>query len=254
MNRPVQIDTFQKWRWGIRVFNTLLIAAFVLLLVFIPKPLPAWLIVFIVIASVLFLLNGRIFCGYFCTVGLLLDFFWWISRKLHIRSLKRSEKFNRFILWFKWLFLVLYTVVHFVIGFDPGWYLVVLLVVTAPFIARFWCSFCPVGTVLGLFNRMSPMELTKSAGGCVSCSACYRNCPMQSKKLSLQKKEGPTNSGDCIFCGECIGICPGEGAVSLKIFGKTICQSGRRDHVRTEGTPAAAGVEPTGAVNKKAAL
>ena len=236
-------QNFQKKRWALRVFNTLLIAAFVLVIVFNAKEMPAWLIVLISLASVLLLLGGRIFCGYFCPVGLTLDFFWWVSRKLHVRSLKRSEKFNRFIRWFKWFFLVFYTVLHFVLGIDPGWFLVVLLVVTAPFIARFWCSFCPVGTILGVCNKISPMKLIKSSGGCVNCSACYHNCPMQSKKISLQKKDGPTNAIDCIFCGECIGGCPGEGTTSLHLFGRTIYQSRRRNHAKTGGIPTAAGVE-----------
>lgn len=214
------------------MFNTLLIAAFVLVIVFNAKAMPVWLIVVISIASVLFLLGGRIFCGYFCTVGLLLDIFWWIAKRLHVRSIRRSEKFNRFIRGFKWFFLVFYTVLHFVLGIDPGWYLVVLLVVTAPFIARFWCSFCPVGTVLGVCNRISPMKLTKNTEGCVSCSSCYHHCPMQSKKIMVQKKDGPTNSNDCIFCGECIGRCPGEGTISLQLFGKTILQSRSRRHTK----------------------
>lgn len=236
-------ENFQKWRWVVRVFNTLLIAAFVLVIVFNAKEMPAWLIALISIASVLLLFGGRIFCGYFCTVGLLLDFFWWVSKKLHVRSIQRSEGWNRFIVWFKWFFLVFYTVLHFVLGFDPGWYLVVLLAVTAPFLVRFWCSFCPVGTILGECNRISPMKLTKGTGACISCRQCYRKCPMLSKKIMLKKNDGPTNANDCIFCGECIGECPGEGTISLQLFGKTIYQSRRRNHAKRGGIPTAAGVE-----------
>ena len=206
----------------------MLIAAFVLVIVFNAKAMPVWLIVLISISSLLFLLGGRIFCGYFCTVGLILDFFWWIFRKLRVRSIRRSEKFNRFIYWFKWFFLVFYTVLHFVLGIDPGWFLVVLLLVTAPFIARFWCTFCPVGTLLGLCNRISPMRLVKNTEGCISCTACYHNCPMQSRKILQQKKDGPTHAADCIFCGECISRCPGEGTISLILFGKTVYKSRRR--------------------------
>ncbi len=220
----------------------MLIAAFVLVIVFNAKAMPAWLIVLISVASVLLLLGGRIFCGYFCPVGLVLDFIYWLSGVHHVRRIKRSEKWNRFILWFKWFFLVFYTVLHFVLGIDPGWFLVVLLLVTAPFIARFWCSFCPVGTILGQCNRISPMRLTKNTGGCISCSSCYHNCPMQSKKVMIRKKDGPTNACDCIFCGECIGGCPGEGTISLQLFGRTIYQSRRRKHAKKGGTPTAAGV------------
>lgn len=236
-------ENFQKWRWVVRVFNTLLIAAFVLVIVFNAKAMPGWLIALIAVASVLLLEGGRIFCGYFCPVGLTLDFTYWVAQKMHVRSLKRSEKWNRFIRWFKWFFLVFYTVLHFVLGIDPGWFLVVLLAVTAPFITRFWCSFCPVGTILGLFNKISPMELRKNCGGCISCSACYHQCPMQSKLIMVQKKDGPTKAGDCIFCGECIDECPGEGTISLHLFGKTLCQSRRRRHAKRGGIPTAPGVE-----------
>lgn len=225
------------------MFNLLPITAFVLVIVFNAKQMPAWLIVLICAASVLLLTGGRIFCGYFCPVGLLLDAFYLYSQKLHIKAIRRGEKWYRFIRWFRWFFLVFYTVLHFVLGLDPGWFLTVLLIVTAPFIARFWCSFCPVGTVLGEFNRISPMKLNKNTAGCISCSKCYKACPMMSRKVLTQKKKnGPTNANDCIFCGECIGGCPGEGTVSLHLFGKTIYQSRRRRHARKGGIPTPAGV------------
>lgn len=61
-------DNFQKKRWAVRVFNLLPITAFVLVIVFNAKQMPAWLIVLICAASVLLLTGGRIFCGYFCPV------------------------------------------------------------------------------------------------------------------------------------------------------------------------------------------
>ena len=151
---------FQKFRWFIRLFNLLLFAGLVLLIVFNCHPMPWWLITLITVIGLVILLTGRAWCGYACPVGLLLDLLTALFQKLKVRQMKRSEKFNRAIRIFKYFFFVFYFVLHFWIGFDPGWILVFLLVVTAPFIVRFWCSFCPCGLLFGWLNVISPLKLT----------------------------------------------------------------------------------------------
>ena len=216
---------FQRRRWFVRVLNLFILTGLILLMVHYWHAMPSWLIVLLCIVGLMILLTGRAWCGYACPVGFLLDVFWWISRKLHVRSLKRSDSFNRFIKWFKWFFLVFYVVLHFVLGIDPGWLLTVLLLVTAPFIVRFWCSFCPVGTVFGIFNRFSLLKLEKDVPKCVHCATCSRICPMQSKRLLSQKQSGANRSGACILCGECITHCPKPGALSLELCGKKLTES-----------------------------
>ena len=112
------------------------------------------------VIGLMILLTGRAWCGYACPVGFLLDLLTALFQKLKVRQMKRSEKFNRVIRIFKYFFFVFYFVLHFWIGFDPGWILVFLLVVTAPFIVRFWCSFCPCGLFFGWLNVISPLKLT----------------------------------------------------------------------------------------------
>ena len=219
---------YQRRRWWIRVLNVCWITGLIFLIIYNVHPLPVWLIVLLSIMGVMILWGGRIWCGYICPVGLTLDALWVLNKKLKVRSIKRSEKFNRFIRWFKYFFLVFYTVLHFVLGIDPGWFLVVLLVVTAPFLVRFWCSFCPVGTVLGWLNAISPLKLKKESSKCVYCSSCSKACPMQSKKVFKQQRSGLIRSNECILCGECISKCPKGGAISLTFFNKTLCTSQRR--------------------------
>lgn len=217
---------FQRFRWYIRLINLLLITGLIFLIVYNCHPMPWWLITLITVISLTILLTGRVWCGYACPVGLLLDLITALFRKLKVRQMKRSDKFNRTIRIFKYFFFVFYFVLHFWIGFDPGWILVFLLVITAPFIVRFWCSFCPCGLLFGWLNIISPLKLEKDNTKCLSCGSC-RLCPMQSKRISIQKTNGTVFSAECIMCGECIGKCPATGAIRLTIFGKTLTESKR---------------------------
>ena len=218
---------FQRFRWYIRLFNLLLIAVLILLIVFNCHPMPWWLITLISVIGLMILLKGRAWCGYACPVGFLLDLLTALFQKLKVRQMKRSEKFNRAIRIFKYFFFVFYFVLHFWIGFDSGWILVFLLVVTAPFIVRFWCSFCPCGLFFGWLNIISPLKLEKDSTKCLSCGACSRLCPMQSKRISIQKTNGAVFSAECMICGECIGKCSASGAIKLTVFGKPLTESQR---------------------------
>ena len=219
---------FQRVRWYIRFANLLLITGLVLLIVYNCHPVPWWLITLLSIIGLLILCTGRAWCGYACPVGLSLDLLTLLFGKLKVRQMRRSDKFNKAIRIFKYFFFVFYFVLHFWIGFDPGWILVFLLLVTAPFIVRFWCSFCPCGLLFGWLNRISPLKLEKDSSKCRSCGLCSRQCPMQSKRISIQKKDGAVYSTECMMCGECIDRCPSAGATKLTLFGKTLTESKQR--------------------------
>ena len=218
---------FQRVRWYIRTANLLLIAGLIILIVRNCHPMPWWLITLLSVIGLMILLTGRAWCAYACPVGYTLDLLTALFRRLKVRQMKRTDKFNRAIRIFKYFFFVFYFVLHFWIGFDPGWILVFLLVVTAPFIVRFWCSFCPCGLFFGWLNRISPLKLEKDSSKCLYCGSCSRQCPMQSKRISIQKTDGGVFSDECMMCGECIGKCPADGAIRLTLFGKTITESKR---------------------------
>lgn len=218
---------FQRVRWYIRTANLLLIAGLIILIVRNCHPMPWWLITLLSVIGLMILLTGRAWCAYACPVGYTLDLLTALFQRLKVRQMKRTEKFNRAIRIFKYFFFVFYFVLHFWIGFDPGWILVFLLVVTAPFIVRFWCSFCPCGLFFGWLNRISPLKLEKDSSKCLYCGSCSRQCPMQSKRISIQKTDGGVFSAECMMCGECIGKCPADGAIRLTLFGKTITESKR---------------------------
>lgn len=68
---------------------------------------------------------------------------------------------------------------------------------------RYWCrNLCPLGALLGLFSRFSPLtRRTKNA--CSNCNICVSECSMASlEEPSEYHKE------ECILCLRCVSDCP----------------------------------------------
>ncbi|MEW5827018.1 MAG: 4Fe-4S binding protein [Candidatus Bipolaricaulota bacterium] len=77
-------------------------------------------------------------------------------------------------------------------------------------VSRFWCRYlCPMGALLGFFNRVSFLHLRFDAATCTSCGACDRACPM-----GIQPRE-EIDTHNCIKCGACVDACPPD-ALSLR--------------------------------------
>ena len=67
--------------------------------------------------------------------------------------------------------------------------------------SRNWCrNLCPLGTLLGLLGRFSPLKRTP-AKLCGDCQACRSLCPTSFDADLLLKEE-------CILCLECLRACP----------------------------------------------
>lgn len=60
---------------------------------------------------------------------------------------------------------------------------------------------CPLGAILGLFNRVSVLRLSIDTGGCTACGKCVAICP-----VDLDPRETP-NSPECIRCLKCAKSC-----------------------------------------------
>jgi polyferredoxin len=79
---------------------------------------------------------------------------------------------------------------------------------------RFWCRYmCPLGAMMGLFNRFSLLHIRKKPNACTTfCRGhqkeCSKNCPMG---LQVQRTQNPSSSGDCIMCYECAESCKSKG-------------------------------------------
>ena len=71
-------------------------------------------------------------------------------------------------------------------------------------IGRFWCRYiCPLGGILGIFNRVSILKLKLDMNKCTDCKECLKVCP-----VDIDKFEDVGKSSDCIQCGKCIDTCP----------------------------------------------
>jgi ferredoxin-type protein NapH len=62
-------------------------------------------------------------------------------------------------------------------------------------------TICPLGAVLGLFNKVSLLRLTVDSFRCASCGDCSRACPVA---LDVPRR---ANSPDCIRCLKCVKAC-----------------------------------------------
>lgn len=73
-------------------------------------------------------------------------------------------------------------------------------------IPRFWCRWlCPLGWILGLFNKIAPFRLRRNEAACSSCGRFPKACVHHTIPETT----------DCIVCGECAAQCPQQ-AISLR--------------------------------------
>jgi len=106
----------------------------------------------------------------------------------------------------------------------------VVVLVAAFFVRRSWCRICPLGGLIGLFNRFPPfkwvsgVKLDKTESKCTKCGMCKRVCPTQVTEV-YEKKGGDVTTSQCILCLRCVEMCPEDGCLKFKVAGKTACKS-----------------------------
>lgn len=191
------------------------------------------------------LIAGRAFCGWMCPVGTLQDMFAGWARRLsgeksHPRG-KRSKarlpiqfppRADRNLRYLKNLVLTVILIastasvypplheicpVRAIFSFQLTTPLLasVLLtfVVTSMLVKRFWCKYlCPLGAMLVIFNKISPLRVVIDRDRCTNCSRCEAECPVDIPGI-------PENirSPECIRCLECLETCSIRDAVTLRL-------------------------------------
>ena len=89
----------------------------------------------------------------------------------------------------------------------------ILLLAWSAMASRPFCrTICPLGAILGLFNRVSWLQLRFHTDRCLECRACNTICPTD---VSFFDGKDDINSPACIRCMRCVTACPG-GSVSLE--------------------------------------
>lgn len=173
-------------------------------------------------AVISILLLGRTWCGFCCPFGIVLDAITQCAAKLHIPQLHITEKWRKYLKVFQILFLITFIVCQVILNFPIGILFAVIIIFTAPFIPRFFCNLCPIGLVISLVSRFSPVKLKKNGALCTGCRACYEACPMGCKKVLEADNTEELDTTNCILCGKCIEHCPEDDALALTAFNKTI--------------------------------
>ncbi len=82
--------------------------------------------------------------------------------------------------------------------------LILILAFLNRLLPRFWCrAICPLGYLLTLLGRLSPLEVRVDEEACNRCGICASLCPI----LPAQA-ERVDNRADCWRCADCIALCP----------------------------------------------
>jgi polyferredoxin len=191
------------------------------------------------------LVAGRAFCGWMCPVGAVQEFLArlarrWTGGKQHHRGKQSSARFpiqltgrvDRILRYGKYLILVailfasLSAVFPPLFGFCPAralfsfklstgllWSVLVTFIITSFLVDRFWCKYlCPLGAVLAIFNKISPLRLVVNHDRCNACRRCDIDCSMGIKDVPEHLRDA-----ECIQCLECLETCSREDSLSLKI-------------------------------------
>jgi len=180
-------------------------------------------------------LFGRAFCGWACPFGALHDMLSPTHRRGEIKT-RNLWFFKYTVLFFTialaWFaldtvfckfcpsgslfasipFLILYPKTEVGAPFYIHMFTLVLTIVLALVISRFWCRYlCPLGAIAGAFNKVGILTIDWNEAKCKKCKTCLDTCVM-----GITEMEEVGSSTDCILCGRCVEACP-EKALSFKI-------------------------------------
>lgn len=126
------------------------------------------------------------YCSFLCPVG----FYYGVLEYALTTGLKGMIKDFPFL-----HYMLIY---HFFIG-------ALVIIGSIKLGGRFFCKyFCPLGTVYGLFAKISVFNIRLNSNKCNGCGNCTKVCPMNISILN----QGFVSKSNCILCGRCRRVCP----------------------------------------------
>lgn len=200
---------------------------------------------FFILMIISILILGKLWCGYVCPFGFFQDILTIIRQKFKIHPIIIPSKYKPLVKLIKWGLLVC---LLFGIGFCklcpvkyimlplagsfPGFNLMGIIIAGVVVGISFmkesaFCEVCPLGTVLGLFNKVSGVRIKKKGSACTHCRACYEVCPMEIESIYQLRNKEDVSHPDCIYCMRCLDACPEKSALTVTIVGKPLIVSER---------------------------
>ena len=181
------------------------------------------------------LVRGRVFCGWFCPVNLLLEIVDWLRVKLGIKVSERVVP-RHVKVYVALGVLVLSLLLSFpvfealspisfinkglVLGSMVGGVTLVAIIVVELFWGhRVWCrSICPLGGFYEVLGKVGLVNVHIDHEACISCNACKKSCLCDPEILdpAIAGDDGIVRAGDCMLCGKCVEACPKQ-ALSIRI-------------------------------------
>lgn len=109
-----------------------------------------------------------------------------------------------------------------------GFMLIGALAIRQPF-----CRICPLLAFNAVFQRLSPMRLSKKMHeNCGKCGICTEACPMDIPEIAKEEGRKAYNE-DCTLCGRCAEYCPQDGVIQMK-WGPFALFSSSREYYKTK--------------------
>jgi polyferredoxin len=97
---------------------------------------------------------------------------------------------------------------------STAFVILVVMLVMALFVNRPFCRYaCPLGAVVGIVGKASPVAVTRNADACLGCAICNRACPM---RIPVNTRTRVTDAS-CNGCLECVAACPSRDALGVTI-------------------------------------
>jgi len=95
-----------------------------------------------------------------------------------------------------------------------GLIVLAVMLVAALFVERPWCRYaCPLGAVIGIASKVSPLHIQRNGPACAGCALCNTACPVG---IPVDTRTDITDAS-CIMCLRCVDACPKHGELDLTL-------------------------------------